>query len=1166
MDTTDLAAGGIFQRLGDFVARWPILVIAFWIALTAVLLVALPPLPEIAAKKQLPPLPDNAPTMVTAKAMNDAFHETGSGSQLMVILTDEKGLSPADEATYRRLIDNLHQDTQDKMSVQDFISAPPMREILASKDNKAWNLPINMPGEVAAPETLTTYLHVFQIVNKTLAGTTLTPHFAGGVATTADITMLGQHDAHVVEIGTAVLVLLILLVIYRNFVTMLVPLATIGLSFGTAQGVISGLAEVGLPIGIQTVMLMTAVLVGAGTDYAVFLISRYHDYVRQGVDSDQAVKNALLSIGKVIAASAATVAVTFMVMVFAKLGVFSTVGPAISICIVVAFLAAVTLLPAILMLAGRRGWIKPRRELTTRFWRKTGTRVVRRPRIHLVASALVLVALASCVTLVRFNYDDSKSIPASAISVDGFDALDRHYPPNSMTPEVILVTSPKDLRSPAALADLEQMAQRVTQVPGITMVRGLTRPNGEPLEQTKVTYQAGEVGGKLDQASSVIHDHGADLDKLVNGSRQLADALAMVRGQVNGAVGSVTSLVTALSAMEAALGGEKTLSQLDQTAQLAGRMRALGDALSANMADAGNTAAWANPMLNALNTSPVCSADPACASSRAELQTLTNAQSNGTLNSIADLARNLQSTKEMQTLDYTLGRLQTSLNQAVAAVRATNGLQSKIGQLQQGASALADGSRAVADGVQLLVDQTKKLGSGLNEASSFLLGMKRDANTPSMAGFNIPPQVLTADEFKKAAQIFLSPDGHAARYFVQSSFKPFTTAAMDQVNDIVAAARSAQPNTELSDATISVAGFPTALRDNRDLYNSDILFIVFATIVIVFLILVALLRAIVAPLYLIGSVLVSFLSALGIGVIVFQFILGKELHWSLPGLTFILLVAIGADYNMLLISRIRDESPHGVRIGVIRTVGSTGGVITSAGLIFAASMFGLVPASISMMSEAGFIIGVGIVLDTFLVRTITVPALAALIGQANWWPSRLGQRQPPRKKTPADTALAARMLRLKANFGRKAAVAVSAPAPPTSPSSPSPLEATNGHGADEVLGDHALPLFSLSASLSASPNGRPRRLTNAQQETTLAAAIGDLPAHALPLFGPNAQRTGTPAAAKRVNGGHTNGRSKRPLAAPELTGGPKEITQDWPAIADDASEHALPLFNTASSV
>jgi putative drug exporter of the RND superfamily len=1081
------------------------LVIGFWIALAAGLMLLLPPLPEIAAKSQAPPLPDDAPTMVTARQMTKAFHETGSGSQLMVILTNENGLSPADEKTYRALIDNLHQDTQDKMSIQEFVTAPPLREILASKDNKAWNLPINLPGEVASPETLTAYEHIAEIVKKTLAGSTLTANFAGGVASAYDITFLGQRDMHVVEIATGLLVLAILFVIYRNVITMLLPVATIGLSVVTAQGILAGLAELGLPTGMQTIILMMAVMVGAGTDYAVFLISRYHDYVRQGMDSDQAVKKALMSIGKVIAASAATVAVTFLAMVFARLGVFSTVGPAISISIIVAFLAAVTLLPAILVLTGRRGLIKPRADLTTRFWRRMGIRVVRRPRIHLVASAIVLIILASCVSLVRFNYDDLKSLPDSVASVRGFAAMDRHFPANSMTPEVLLVTSPKDLRTPAALADLEQMAQRVTQVPGIAMVRGLTRPNGGPLEQTKVSYQAGEVGGKLDEASSVIHDHGADLDKLANGAHQLADALAMVRGQVNGAVGSISSLVTALSAMEAAMGGDKTLNQIDQTAKLVGRMRSLGDALSANMADVANTAAWANPMLNALNTSPVCSADPSCASSRAELQALVNAQSNGTLNSLADLARNLQSTRDMQTIDFTLSRLQTSLNQAVAAVRSTNGLQSRIAQMQQGAGALADGSRAVADGVQALVDQTKKLGSGLNEASSFLLGMKHDAEKPSMAGFNIPPQVLTADEFKKAAQFFVSPDGHAARYLVQSALNPFTTAAMDQVNAITAAARSAQPNTELSDASISVAGIPTGLRDNRDYYNDDILFIVATTILIVFLILAALLRAIVAPLYLIGSVLISFLSALGIGVIVFQIILGEDLHWSLPGLCFILLVAVGADYNMLLISRIRDESPHGVRVGVIRTVGSTGGVITSAGLIFAASMFGLVGASVITMVEAGFIIGIGIVLDTFLVRTITVPALAALIGQANWWPSRLGSRDGRRmsgRKRAPKAKLPATIFRLKNIYSRKTGRKTHIAAPPLAMINPAPLH--NGHGSDEFLADHALPLFSLT--------GLPHHLTNTQQQMALDSATTtndndnrqteDLPAHALPLFGP----------------------------------------------------------------
>jgi RND superfamily putative drug exporter len=236
---------------------------------------------------------------------------------------------------------------------------------------------------------------------------------------------------------------------------------------------------------------------------------------------------------------------------------------------------------------------------------------------------------------------------------------------------------------------------------------------------------------------------------------------------------------------------------------------------------------------------------------------------------------------------------------------------------------------------------------------------------------------------------------------VQTRLDPFTVAAMDQVISITDAARGAQPNTTLADATISMAGIPAALKDTRDYYHDDFSLVIVATIVIVLLIMIMLLRAIVAPLYLIASVIISYLSAIGLGVLVFQFGLGQELHWSVPGLTFIILVAVGADYNLLLISRIRDESPHGIRIGVIRTVGSTGGVITSAGLIFAASMFGLMAASITTMVQIGFVLGIGILLDTFLVRTVTVPATAVIVGRANWWPRRWWpwrQRRP--RRTP----------------------------------------------------------------------------------------------------------------------------------------------------------------------
>ncbi len=161
---------------------------------------------------------------------------------------------------------------------------------------------------------------------------------------------------------------------------------------------------------------MTAMLIGAGVDYAVFLISRYHENLRGGMDSDEAVARALAGIGKVIAASAATVAITFLCMSFTTLSIFSDTGPALAVSIAVAFLAAITLLPAMLVLGGRRGWVAPRRDLTGQFWRRSGIQIVRRPVAHLVASLVVLIALAGCVAALHTSYDARTTLPPSAES------------------------------------------------------------------------------------------------------------------------------------------------------------------------------------------------------------------------------------------------------------------------------------------------------------------------------------------------------------------------------------------------------------------------------------------------------------------------------------------------------------------------------------------------------------------------------------------------------------------------------------------------------------------------------------------------------------------------------------------------------------------------------
>jgi RND superfamily putative drug exporter len=1002
MQSTDTTtSGGFFGRLGRVVVRRPLIVIALWVGLAAVLHFTVPSLAAMAQEHPVAVLPDDAPSTATAKAMTEAYHDSGSENVLLIVLTDDKELTAQDEETYRTLADRLRADSANVVTLQDFVSTPPLREVVSSKDKKAWYLPVSLVGGLGSPEGIAAYEAVAETVKNTVDGTTLTAHVTGPAATVADLGAVTEHDVKMIELATGLMVIVILLVIYRNPVTMLLPLLMIGVSLTIAQGLVAAVSRAtGMGISSQTIVLMSGIIVGAGTDYAVFLISRFHDFIRQGAAPAQAVTDALSSIGKVIAASAATVAVTFLGMVLARLGVFATGGPALAMAITVAFLAAVTLLPAILALAGPRGWVKPRRELTARFWRRSGIRIVRRPKVHLVASLVVLAALAACAGLAHYSYDDRKTLPGNVGSAVGYEAMAQHFPLNSTIPQYLFVSSPRDLRSPEALADLEQMAQRISQIPDIALVRGITRPAGQPLEQTKLSFQAGEVGSKLGDASNQITGHSGDLDQLSGGAHLLADSLGDVRNQVVTAVLSVRGLVDALSVMQDEFGGTKTLDDIDNAAKLVGSMRTLGDTIGLNLANISANIDWADPVLTALDASQICNQNPRCSTTREDLRRLVAARDNGTLDDIGQLAQRLHDTEGTQSLNSTVNNLRGAVDGAQSALQSMGldepgGLQNKLGSLRDGADTLADASRKLADGVQQLVDQTKQMGAGMNDASALLLAMKSDATSPSMSGFYIPPQVLTQDEFKKAAAVFISPDGHAARYLVQTNLNPFSTQAMDQVNAITDTARGSQPNTTLADASISMSGFSATLRDTRDYYNHDIKLIIVVTILVVLLILVSLLRAIVAPLYLIASVVISYLSALGVGVVVFQFLLGQDLHWSIPGLTFVLLVAVGADYNLLLISRIRDESPHGVRVGVIRTVGSTGGVITSAGLIFAASMFGLVFASISTLVQAGFVIGIGLLIDTFLVRTITVPAIATLLGPANWWPSR-APKPPPK--------------------------------------------------------------------------------------------------------------------------------------------------------------------------
>jgi putative drug exporter of the RND superfamily len=213
---------------------------------------------------------------------------------------------------------------------------------------------------------------------------------------------------------------------------------------------------------------------------------------------------------------------------------------------------------------------------------------------------------------------------------------------------------------------------------------------------------------------------------------------------------------------------------------------------------------------------------------------------------------------------------------------------------------------------------------------------------------------------------------------------PYSTEAFDLVEPMREAAHRVAPD--------ALVGGPTAVEfDVRDAAGWDSIVIPPIILVVVLLILIGLLRAVVAPLILIGTVILSFLAALGLGYFAFDFIFdfpGSDP--SLPLFAFVFLVALGVDYNIFLISRAREETiEHGSRQGILRALAVTGAVITSAGIVLAGTFSVLAVLPLTFLTELGFVVAVGVLLDTFLVRSILVPAIALATNDRFWWPSAL---------------------------------------------------------------------------------------------------------------------------------------------------------------------------------
>ncbi|MBV8862003.1 MAG: MMPL family transporter, partial [Mycobacterium sp.] len=264
--------------------------------------------------------------------------------------------------------------------------------------------------------------------------------------------------------------------------------------------------------------------------------------------------------------------------------------------------------------------------------------------------------------------------------------------------------------------------------------------------------------------------------------------------------------------------------------------------------------------------------------------------------------------------------------------------------------------------------------------------------------FYIPPEAFKSPDFKRGLKQFISPDGHSVRLIISHEGDPASPEGIALINPIKQAVHEAIKGTPWEGAKVYLGGTAALYKDMRDGSNIDLMIAGIAAATLIFIIMLVITRSVVAALVIVGTVLLSLGASFGLSVLVWQYLLGIKLHWMVLAMAIILLLAVGSDYNLLLISRFKEEIRAGLKTGTIRAMAGSGSVVTAAGLVFAATMASFMFSPLKVMAQVGTTIALGLLFDTLIVRSFMTPSLATMLGRWFWWPQHVRRR-------PASTML-----------------------------------------------------------------------------------------------------------------------------------------------------------------
>ncbi|WAC94171.1 RND family transporter [Mycobacterium sp. Aquia_213] len=911
-------------------------IIAFWALLALSTNTLMPQVERVAEELAGPMVPHYAPSQRALLAIGEKFHESDSTNLTMLVLEADRPLGDVDHRYYDDLLRRLKQDPKHVQYVMDLWGKPLTAAGAQSLDGKAAYVLLRLAGDIGQLQANRSVDAVRDIVAKDTPPPGLKVYVSGAAPLASDTVAIANASLDDITIVTIILITATLLLVYRSIITLLVPLLGVLIEMLIAKGVIATLGHLGyIELSSFAVNIVVALTLGAGTDYGIFLLGRYHEARRAGESREDAFYTAYKGVTPIIIGSGLTIAGACFCLVFARLNYFHTMGPAVAIAMLFTIMAAMTLGPAILTVGSRFGLFDPRERAEAHLYRRIATSVVRWPVPILAGSAAAVLLGAIFVPTYRQNYDDRQYQPHNSPANLGFAAADRHFPKSQLFSEMLMIETDHDMRNSADFISLDRVAKSLTRLPGVAMVQSITRPLGRPLEHATIPYLFTTQGSGSGQQLPFTKQQNANTDQQAQ----------------------ITEHTVAVLRKEIAF--FQTMSdELHKTVLTLQDIQLVTDDLRSELS---NLEDFFRPIRSYFYWERHCFDIPVCYTFRSLFEAVDG------LDKLADDIKDAVTSLEV--IDKTLPQIITQLKLT------------------------ADDSDALAALLVSTYGQSALQSTQTDQTFDDLVNVGLDFDRArSDDFFYMPHEGFANDDVKTGMQLMMSPDGKAARIIVTHEGDAMGPEGVEHVEQFPTAITVALKETSLAGAKVYIGGSGATNKDIKQYAASDLLTVAIAAFMLIFLIMLLLTRSLMAALVIPSTVAFSYAGAFGLSILIWQHVIGLPLHWLVLPLTFVILVAVGSDYNLLLILRVKEELHAGIHTGLIRALGSTGGVVTSAGLVFAFTMLAMLTSDLRTIGQVGSTICIGLLLDTLIVRSFVVPCILRILGPWFWWPTLVRSR------------------------------------------------------------------------------------------------------------------------------------------------------------------------------